>query len=792
MKPAKNAFLGFAVLGVLFVGLTWMQSSQFAPSSDAETWPTRRALRNKLFQMRQWLWVYGTGDPNAATEYRRFAESQADLTFRNIEIVVKADTAVSETELRSRPVTLVGTPESNRWLRAVLPGLPLTYRDGRLALDRLLTLENRDVLSISLYPNPLAPSLPLSLITANRDDAVLDFVSRVRRWWYVRLGEFVVERQGQRLVLGFFKQNKTRPWSIDYERTRKYFEFSRKVARTEHYEFWFHGNAPDQPVLRELAEQQEQRLQSLLSRLSRAGANVPSLPTIHYHLYESLEDKGLITGRTSLSHSVPDKNEVHAVFHAGLRGTDFYADAQLVLERLLGATRNRALKEGLAIYFSHGWGRRGFRSWAKTFHRTGDLISLKELLDPDVYQKESYLFARPQAGSFVEFLAARYGWNAVLRWYRSWPANGLPTELRKVGLAELERGWHAHLAELQLSSPPVSRPAKRGLPGFQKGFCYAHEGYQIYNGYLSRESFRSLKRLRELGTEWISLTPFGYLRRPDQPDYFRFSFGPGSENDESLIVAAQYARELGMRVMLKPHVLMWRAHWGWPGDIKMTNSRDWQRFFDYYYRWIRHYALLAEMYEMDIFCVGVELSQTTKGHGAAWRELIERVRRIYHGPLVYAANWWQEFEHVTFWDALDYIGLNCYFPLSDKDRATVDELRAGFKSFLPTVESVARQYDRPVLLTEIGFTSGVHPWKQPHERRRRAPVDLQAQAWSYQAAFEALWGQDWLQGIYWWKWPTYLEYGGPDHNGFTPNGKPAEDVVREWYGKKSWRPRTSD
>lgn len=62
------------------------------------------------------------------------------------------------------------------------------------------------------------------------------------------------------------------------------------------------------------------------------------------------------------------------------------------------------------------------------------------------------------------------------------------------------------------------------------------------------------------------------------------------------------------------------------------------------------------------------------------------------------------------------------------------------------------------------------------------PLDLEAQRRCYEAVFRALWGRPWLAGIYWWKWPTTLDDGGMDDDGFTPNGKLAAAVVAKWYG----------
>jgi hypothetical protein len=47
--------------------------------------------------------------------------------------------------------------------------------------------------------------------------------------------------------------------------------------------------------------------------------------------------------------------------------------------------------------------------------------------------------------------------------------------------------------------------------------------------------------------------------------------------------------------------------------------------------------------------------------------------------------------------------------------------------------------------------------------------------------FSVLSDRPWLKGIDWWKWPTQLDRGGPKNDDFTPNGKPAEQVVAKWY-----------
>ena len=45
-----------------------------------------------------------------------------------------------------------------------------------------------------------------------------------------------------------------------------------------------------------------------------------------------------------------------------------------------------------------------------------------------------------------------------------------------------------------------------------------------------------------------------------------------------------------------------------------------------------------------------------------WRKLIRKTRSLYQGQLTYAANF-DQYHEVSFWDALDFMGVNAYFSL---------------------------------------------------------------------------------------------------------------------------------
>ncbi|QNH61145.1 glycoside hydrolase family 113 [Hymenobacter sediminicola] len=304
-------------------------------------------------------------------------------------------------------------------------------------------------------------------------------------------------------------------------------------------------------------------------------------------------------------------------------------------------------------------------------------------------------------------------------------------------------------------------------------------------------SSQDMEPLVRAHVTWIAQTPFGWQPDAAQPQV-RLHTGAGSRNywgesDRGLIRTALLARQRGIRTMLKPHLWL-RSGGTWPGDVSMRSEADWQQWFAAYTTFIVHYAALAETNGMEALCIGTELEKTVS-HEAEWRALIERVRQVYHGPLTYAANWSGEFEQVKFWDALDYIGVQAYFPLSTTERPTKAALLKAWRTPLARMAAVQKRYGKPVLFTEAGYKTtpdaAIQPWVWPDRNALPTTPDETTQRVCYEAMFETFWPQPWFQGIFIWKWYPGLQPSGSArrHLDFTPQHKPAEQVMAQWYGK---------
>jgi hypothetical protein len=486
------------------------------------------------------------------------------------------------------------------------------------------------------------------------------------------------------------------------------------------------------------------------------------------NFYPSIEAKGLALENTHPCQAdIPSKNcaivvnEVFQTFETGPQNA-------LLLRRYLGQPDLLLLEKGLSIYFNTHWQKKGYNFWAGRMTRSGNLPSIEELISNQYWETASPLVSHTAAASLVSFLVEEWGTAAFLQKYKSWQPS--LEEARQI-----EKGWHHFLKKTAETTAPEDEKLT-----YLKGFNFAHEGYSIYNGYGSALSASALHEQAVMGANAIALVPYSYLRNPQKPSHFPFMSRAGTETDESLIVDFYHCNHLGMSTVLKPQV--WLGHNSWPGAVEMTTEADWQEFFDFYYQWMRHYALLAAIHEVDLLCIGVEFAQTTLQRPEDWKALIRKIRGIYYGPLTYAANWGEEFEQLSFWSELDYIGLNCYYPLSKKEAPTEENLSAAFDKILNKASDISKAYGRPLIFTEIGFTSTPTPWVQPHVDGRGEAYSSTGQQACYKIVMEALQEQEsWCRGILWWKYPSYMRKKPTAHTGFTPKGKPAEEVLKAYF-----------
>jgi len=325
------------------------------------------------------------------------------------------------------------------------------------------------------------------------------------------------------------------------------------------------------------------------------------------------------------------------------------------------------------------------------------------------------------------------------------------------------------------ASPPTA-PAEK-----MRGVCW--EGAR-------RIDASRLEPLADLGANWISQTPFGWVGSAEATAIRSGgSHVLWGESDEGLAATAAWARERGIRTLLKPHLWVHRA--GWPGDIAMRTEQDWAAWFDSYEDFILRYARLAEDLGLEALAVGAELGGTT-GREREWRRLIARVREVYHGRLTYCANWNDEPERIAFWDTLDFIGIQAYYPLAQGAAPSREAIRRAWAPIVSRLEALARRTGRPVVFTEVGYRSQDGALERPWEWRADGSVNLDLQRDAFVAMYEALWDRPWFGGTFVWKWHPVPAETMTDDRDFTPQGKPALEAIRAVYRSRALGPAADD
>jgi hypothetical protein len=300
------------------------------------------------------------------------------------------------------------------------------------------------------------------------------------------------------------------------------------------------------------------------------------------------------------------------------------------------------------------------------------------------------------------------------------------------------------------------------------------------------DSNASLNALKSTGANYVEVIVAQFLSNSTSNAIFP---DPNqTPTDASVIDAINDIHARGMGVLLKP-VLCCEDGQG-QAAIAPTNPAAW---FASYATFINHYAQIGQNNGVELFCVGCELSKLdTSTYDANWRTVISGVRAIYNGPLTYAANWDDGYARISFWGALDYAGIDAYFPLSNAQTPSVTNLVAAWSSYywsssnggdnqthnwLQEIETWQATVHKPVIFTEIGYRSIDYAGKAPWYSKGTGVYNANGQANSYEAALQVFANKPWFVGMFWWVWYSNPKAGGAGDTYYTPQNKPAQSVL---------------
>lgn len=282
-----------------------------------------------------------------------------------------------------------------------------------------------------------------------------------------------------------------------------------------------------------------------------------------------------------------------------------------------------------------------------------------------------------------------------------------------------------------------------------------------------------------VGANSVAFSPFGLIRKNNPEVTFNSEGQWEGETLDGIATAVTEAHKKGLKTMVKPQL------WGWDiftGTFHFETEKDWQKFEGDYEKFILAYAELAESVDSEVFCIGTELADFVEERPTYWDSLIVKVKKVYTGKLTYAENW-DAFDKIHFAKQLDFIGVDAYFPLTEEISPTVKEYEKGWGKWKTKMENFSDTIGKPILFTEWGFRSidknGAKPW----EFGNNPNINFENQSKAYEATFNQFWEEKWFAGGFLWKWFPSLKDGNKIDDGFTPQNKPGEKVLREQFLK---------
>ncbi len=304
-------------------------------------------------------------------------------------------------------------------------------------------------------------------------------------------------------------------------------------------------------------------------------------------------------------------------------------------------------------------------------------------------------------------------------------------------------------------------------------------------GYGTPYSEALLDELVRLGVNWISITPFGRIWSLESTEVYMDFEAPYEDNRRAIARMVEQAHARGIRVLLIPHLWVW-SQVGWRGEIELGSPEAWRAYQESYRAFVLAWAADAAAAEVDAFSIGVECKSWSGRFGGFWASFIDDVRAAFPGLLTYSANW-DEAEDVIFWDRLDLIGINAFYPLAHHDGATYDEYLTGAREARDSVQRVSDAVQMPVLFVEVGYTTredaAVEPWLWPDGMTDVAYSEAE-QARALEASFSAFVPEDWFAGFFVWRYYANLDDVSQEAMwGFSPHGKQAEPMLEAVFAQ---------
>jgi hypothetical protein len=269
------------------------------------------------------------------------------------------------------------------------------------------------------------------------------------------------------------------------------------------------------------------------------------------------------------------------------------------------------------------------------------------------------------------------------------------------------------------------------------------------------------------------------------------------------LVAA--AKERGLKVVQfeqdAPHFELSPEEMEALETMRGSNPGWWHAWFTQWKDWVVRRAARAEANDVDMFVPYLMADGTFKPevypqYGERWREILAAIREVYSGTL--GMSFVNADERLTFIDAFD-AALITVFPglyttsgmIADVTNPTMEELTAITKGIFIQVPGLV-EAGIPVYYVLVVNSSDGQVGSENIEEKSRFSPDFREQVMYYEAFFKAAAEEEWIRGIFTERWDWFDQYRRPADTPeavyfdatleSSPRSKPAEEVIRLWFG----------
>ena len=301
----------------------------------------------------------------------------------------------------------------------------------------------------------------------------------------------------------------------------------------------------------------------------------------------------------------------------------------------------------------------------------------------------------------------------------------------------------------------------------------------------SKDTIRQkhIEPVLKVNANWASIMPFAFMKSLDTTKiYYNNDNQWYGEREDGVVQSIKMMHKNKIKVMLKPQI--WIGNGDFTGNIIFKSNEDWQNFEQQYAEMILFYAKVAQDSKAEMFCLGTELNSFVNNRPAFWSDLITEVKKVYQGKLTYAENW-DKIDNVSFWNQLDYIGVDAYFPISEQKTPELEQVKLRWKEISLNLKNLSQNHSKPILFTEFGYRSIDFAGKSPWDSTRiEGQVNEDAQDILLTGLIESVWNKPWFAGGFLWKWfhdPEQLSDW--QANRFCVHGKLAERTLKMYFEK---------